>query len=55
MGNRERQQLRDAASAKGFWSDNGVDQKQGHAQAEGVGDLQRLLPAPGTSLHHTRM
>lgn len=40
---------------EGFWSDNGVDEKQGHAQAEGVEDPQRLLPAPGTSLCHTRM
>lgn len=55
MGSRDRQQLRDAASAKEFWSDNGVDEKQGCAQAEGVEDPQRLLPAPGTSLHHTRM
>lgn len=54
MGNRDRQQLRDAASAKGFWSDKGVDEKQECAQAEGAEDPQRLLPAPGTSLHHTR-
>lgn len=55
MGSRDRQQLRDAAIAKEFWSDNRVDEKQGCAQAEGVEDPQRLLPAPGTSLHHTRM
>lgn len=40
---------------KEFWSNNGVDEKQGCAQAEGVEDPQYLLPAPGTSLHHTRM
>lgn len=55
MGNRERQQPGDAASAKGFWKDNGVDQKKGHVQAKRIEDPQRLLPALGTSLSHTRM